>query len=425
MNGKALTWLVVGSGAREHVISDTLKKSPYTARVLCTPGNGGIAENDRRNVKESDFLGILALCKKEEVSAVIIGPEVPLIGGLSELLGANGIPCVGPDATGARLEGSKIFTKKFCTENNIPTAEYRVPHSFECARQIILAWGAPLVIKADGPCAGKGVRVADTKKDAIGAAYEMMVEKIHDEAGSRIVIEQKLEGFDVSVMGLCDGENAMIFQAAHDYKRAYVGDKGPNTGGMGAYSPEPRVNAAMLERIRTEFFIPTLRALADRGTPYHGVLFAGLMLTIDGPKLLEWNIRWGDPETQVILPRLKSDLVPYLLATLTFGGLSTLPPFEIASDVAVCFVLASKGYPGKYEIGNCIRGEEDAITAPVHIFHAGTLENESELITAGGRVMSVVGMGATFPIARRRALQIAEWIDFKGKWFRSDIALTI
>lgn len=414
--------LIIGGGGREHALYEAIARSPLVRRVLCTPGNGGIPPEDRRTVKDSDFQGIVALAKEESVDLVVIGPEAPLVGGLVDLLKIQGICAFGPDARAAMLEGSKIFMKTCCSKWNVPTARYRFTNNNYAAAERMIKGTGFRVIKADGLCGGKGVTVAKTEDEALEAAHQLLVGKSQGNAGLRILIEEKLPGDECSVMAFCDGTDAILLPPARDYKRAYDGDvePNPNTGGMGSYSPLPDVNDELLEEIKARIIMPTLRGMAQAGTSFRGLLYAGIMLTKDRPKLLEYNVRFGDPEAQVVLPLLDSDIVPYMLATCERGGLSGFGPLKVSSDVAVATVPVSGGYPGKYKTGFPITGLEEASREAL-IYHAGT-DRTPELVTSGGRVMTCVGRGATYAEARRRSQLAAELIQFEGKRYRKKIA---
>lgn len=423
-NPKTPTVLVVGGGAREHALCWSIGRSHPDWRVLCTPGNGGICPTNRFSTKDSDLLGIVRLAKDERVDLVVIGPEGPLVAGLADLLRQNGIQAFGPSAAAAQLEGSKIFTKTCCKRWSIPTARFNFASSYETAAKIIRRDGFR-VIKADGLCGGKGVIVADTEEQMLEAAYQFMVAKVHGKAGASVLLEDKLVGRECSVMAFCDGEDAVLLPPARDYKRAFNGDNGPNTGGMGSYSPLPDVNDDMLAEIKERIIMPTLRGMAERDTPYHGLLYAGIMLTEDGPMLLEYNVRFGDPETQVVLARVESDIAEYMLACATPGGLEKLGPLQVKDDAAVCIVLASSGYPGKYETGYPISGTEN-VPEGVLTFHAGTNRtSDAELVTSGGRVTSVVGLRPSIEQARQHAELGADAISFENKFHRNDIALGV
>ncbi len=419
-----LTVLIVGSGAREHALYRTIEQSPLVRRVLCTPGNGGIPARDRRDIKDSDFGGIFKLIEEEGVNLLVIGPEGPLVAGLVDSIEEFGIDVVafGPQKGAAMLEGSKIFTKTYCGYWHIPTAPFEFTDDYDMAERIIKRTGFR-VIKADGLCGGKGVTVADSEAEALEAAYQLLVKRTQGDAGARILIEERLEGRECSVMAFCDGENAVLLPPARDFKRAHDGNTGPNTGGMGSYSPLPDVDDALLDEIKEQIILPTVRGMKNLSCLYYGLLYAGIMLTKDGPKLLEYNVRFGDPETQVVLPRLESDIVPYMLASCKRGGLSKLGPLQVKPDGAVCTVLVSQGYPDKYETGFPITGVEEAERDAL-VFHAGTKQT-SELVTSGGRVMSCVALGDTFEAARQRSLRAAGMIGFENKFNRTDIAANV
>lgn len=423
--GQNRTILVVGSGAREHALCWALEHSHTVARVLCTPGNGGITDEHRRNVKESDIPGIVKLAKDEAVDLVVVGHEAPLVAGLVDVLREAGIAVFGPNAKAAQLEGSKIYAKTFCLSLGIPTARWQWTDNYRHAEEMIHMWGSLPVIKADGLCGGKGVVVPNTKQQAFDAAYDILERKSLGDAGSRIIIEDRLIGREYSIMAFCDGANAVLLPPVRDYKRAHDGNKGLNTGGMGSYSPLPDVDDSLLADIKTRIIERTLYGMKNHeNNPYHGLLYAGIMLTKDGPQLLEYNVRFGDPETQVVLPRVNHiDFVEHLFACLELGGLSALPALRVHPQAAVCIVLVSAGYPGKYSIGLPITGAEPPKGCA--IFHAGTKRNASSLITSGGRVMSVVGFGEDIAAARKRANDAADKITFGNKYRRSDIAADV
>ena len=412
--------LIIGSGGREHALYWSISQSFHVSSVLVAPGNGGIPEDNRHDVDELDSGAILKLAQDEFVDLVVIGPEEPLADGLADMLREKRILVFGPSAKAARLESSKVFMKKVCEEARIKTAPWHVASTYAEAQEIINSWGEPLVVKADGLCGGKGVVVAETEMKALTAAYQMLVEKKFGEAGSKIVIEERLEGRECSVMALCDGVNAVLLPPARDYKQLYPG--GPNTGGMGAYSPLPDVSDELLQEMKREIILPTLRAMIARGTPFHGLLYAGIMLTANGPYLLEYNVRFGDPETQAILPRLEDDIFPYLYATCEPGGLSSLPSFRVKPNYTVCTVLVSGGYPEVCDTGFPISGLKDD-SADALVFHAGTEWRNGSLVTFGGRVLSVVGVGSTLEEAAQRSQEIAESVSFEGKYFRRDIGV--
>lgn len=423
MKTTKLKVLIIGSGAREHALYEAIRRSPLVERVLWTPGNGGTPLEDKRDIAVTDSNGLLALAKAEGVDLVVVGPEAPLVAGIVDMFAGHDIPAFGPSAQAAQLEGSKIFAKELCYELGIPTANAIMADTLEKAYAAIEHFGIPVVIKADGLCAGKGVTVATSFDQAYRAVDDALTERKFGEAGSWLLIEECLLGRECSVMANCDGENAVLLPAARDYKRQLDGDQGPNTGGMGSYSPLPDVDDAMMERIKREIILPTLDGMTRRGTPYHGILYAGIMLTPDGPKLMEFNCRMGDPETQVILPRLQTDLVELMLAAIEPGGLKDFGPVEVSDEVAVCVVLAAEGYPENPRTGDVISGlgiSQDDVT----IFHAGTKRKpDGSSVTSGGRVLSVVGRGSTFVGASIRAYSRVNDIDFNGLQYRGDIAL--
>jgi phosphoribosylamine--glycine ligase len=407
--------LVVGGGGREHALCWALGASPLVEAVLCAPGNAGIAGVARCvPVKADDLDGLVALAQAERVGLVVVGPEVPLVLGLVDRLQAVGIRAFGPTAAAARLEGSKAFTKAFCGRHGIPTATAHTfgPDEREAARAHVRAAGAPIVVKADGLAAGKGVVVAGTVEEALAAI---------DGNDGVLVIEEFLEGEEASLFALCDGTTALEIGTAQDHKRAFDGDQGPNTGGMGAYSPAPRLDAALIERAMAEIVRPTLAGMAAEGAAFTGFLYAGLMLTPAGPKLIEYNVRFGDPECQVVLPRLMTDLAQLVLGAvdgmLGHMNLRWLPLH------ALTVVLAARGYPGAYATGSEIRGLEALVGDPdLLLFHAGTRRDaDGRLVAAGGRVLNVTGLGATLAEARARAYAAVERIDWPEGFCRRDI----
>jgi phosphoribosylamine--glycine ligase len=412
--------LIIGSGGREHALHWAISKSPLVSEVLCAPGNGGIPIEDRREIKESDTEGIIALAKENGVDLVVIGPEAPLAEGIIDRLTSEGISAFGPSRLAAELESSKIFMKTRCLRWGIPTANFNFAGSFKIAEGLIKKHGFR-VIKADGLCGGKGVYVTDSEEAALGAAYNILEKKIHGKAGERIVMEERLEGAECSIEAFCDGDDAVFLPPARDFKRMGEGDTGPNTGGMGAYSPLPDVDDALLAKIRERIFLPVFRGMAGSGRPVTGLLYAGLMLTEDGPKVLEFNVRFGDPETQVILSLIESDIVEYMLGTLERNGLASLCPLNVRQGAAVGTVLCSKGYPGKYETGYLITGNEKAEKSAL-VFHAGTKWTPEGLITSGGRVEATVGIGRDIKTARQRSLKAADAIQFENRYLRRDIA---
>jgi phosphoribosylamine---glycine ligase len=414
--------LVVGSGGREHTLCWAFQKSPLCTKLYCAPGNAGIAEIAECLPIGADKVDeIVAACKKLDIGFVMPGPEVPLVLGLVDKLNAAGIPCFGPTRAAAQLEGSKGFLKDMCARAGVPTAAYKRFNDAEAAKAYVKAEGAPIVIKADGLAAGKGVTVAQTVEEALNAIDDAMIRKVFGDSGNEVVIEECLVGEEASFFALCDGTTAVPFAAAQDHKAVYDGDKGPNTGGMGAYSPAPVVDDAMQDRIMREIVQPSMDAMRKAGTPFTGVLFAGLMINAEGPKLIEYNVRFGDPETQCMIPRLKSDLLAILLAASK--GKASAEPIQWHDRAALCVVMAAEGYPGQYRKGTVIRGLAEAAKVPDSIvFHAGTSRNEKdEIIAVGGRVLGVTGWAPTIAEAQTKAYEAVDMIDWPEGFCRRDI----
>jgi phosphoribosylamine---glycine ligase len=414
--------LVVGSGGREHALCWALAASPLVREVHCAPGNGGIAKDARCVPIASDDLdGIVEFAREEKVDLVVVGPERPLVLGLVDRLGAAGIRAFGPSAAAARLEGSKAFAKAFCDRHGIPTASWRAfgPGEAAAARAHLRERGAPVVVKADGLAAGKGVVVADTIDEAT-AALDAVLGGAFGAAGERVVIEERLVGREVSLFALCDGRTVLPLGTAEDHKRAFDGDRGPNTGGMGAFSPSVRLTPELERRAMEEIVRPTVAGMAAEGAPFKGILYAGLMLTEDGPKLLEYNVRFGDPECQVILPRLMTDLGQLLVGAADgMLGHMDLPWYDLH---ALSVVLATRGYPGDYRTGSEIRGLEAAAAMEgVTLFHAATATGGGRVIAGGGRVLNVTATGRTLAEARARAYAAVDRIDWPEGFCRRDI----
>jgi phosphoribosylamine--glycine ligase len=412
--------LLLGSGGREHALAWKMAASPLCDRLYCAPGNAGIArEAECVAVDPADHPTVIAFCRSRRIDFVVVGPEAPLCAGLIDDLEASGIKAFGPTRAAAQLEGSKGFTKDLCRANNIPTAAYEKFTNGASAKEYLRKQTAPIVVKADGLAAGKGVVVAQTIEEA-EAALDMMFGGGLGEAGATVVIEAFLSGEEASFFALCDGETAIPLAAAQDHKRAFDGDKGPNTGGMGAYSPAPVMTADMADRTMTEIILPTMRAMKAMGSPYKGVLFAGLMITASGPKLIEYNVRFGDPECQVLMLRLMSDLVPALLASRD----GVLKSFDLRwyPDAALTVVMAAQGYPGPYARGSVIEGLDAAAAVEgVEIFHAGTKLDGARILANGGRVLNVSALGHTVSEAQRRAYAAVDKICWPEGFCRRDI----
>jgi phosphoribosylamine---glycine ligase len=415
--------LVVGGGGREHALAWNLAHSRSVDALFAAPGNAGIEEVATcLPIEATDLEAICDLVQREDVDLTVVGPEAPLVAGLVDRLEERGRRAFGPTASGARIEGSKVWAKELCVRYGIPTARAEVTDDVTRALLHLDAFDPPYVIKADGLAAGKGVVVAPTREEAVQAIESALVDRAFGPAGDRILIEEHLEGLEVSVLALTDGRTVVPLEPARDYKRALDGDRGPNTGGMGAYSPVGFVDDHTHKRIAEEILEPSVRALAAEGVPYRGVLYAGLMLTADGPKVLEFNARFGDPEAQAILPRLEGDLGEVLAACVD-GTLVDHPP-RWTADACVTVVLASGGYPGEYRTGLPIEGLDEAGKFDrVAVFHAGTARRDGTVVTAGGRVLAVSALGGDVADARARAYRAAEAISFEGLHRRSDIAL--
>src|SRR5215208_1264774 len=413
--------LLLGSGGREHALAWKMAASPLVDRLYCAPGNAGIAqESEIAELDIADHEAIISFCRSNKVDFVVVGPEGPLCAGVVDDLEAAGIKTFGPSKAAAQLEGSKGFTKDICKANNIPTAAYERFSDVAAAKDYVRRQGAPIVIKADGLAAGKGVIVAMTLPEA-EAALEMIFGGGVGEAGAEVVVEEFLTGEEVSFFVLCDGENAIPLATAQDHKRVFDGDKGPNTGGMGAYSPTPMMTPELSQRVMDEIVTPTLRAMKAMGAPYKGVLYAGLMLTAQGPKLIEYNVRFGDPECQVLMLRLMSDLVPALMASRD----GVLKNFDLRwyPEPALTVVMAAKGYPGDYKKGTRIDGLDDAAKIEgIEIFHAGTVAKNGDILANGGRVLNVCAMGKTVLEAQQRAYAAVDRIRWPDGFCRRDIA---
>jgi phosphoribosylamine--glycine ligase len=412
--------LLLGSGGREHALAWKMAASPLVDRLYCAPGNAGIAqEAECVALDPADHAAVIAFCRDKGIGLVVVGPEAPLCAGIVDDLEAAGIKAFGPSKMAAQLEGSKGFTKDICRANNIPTAAYERFTPAAPAKDYVRKHGAPIVVKADGLAAGKGVVVAETIAQA-EAAIDMMFEGGLGAAGAEVVVEEFLEGEEASFFALCDGTTAIPLASAQDHKRAFDNDQGPNTGGMGAYSPAPVMTPEITKRTMTEIIEPTLRAMAAMGAPFKGVLFAGLMITKDGPKLIEYNVRFGDPETQVLMLRLMSDLVPALMAARD----GVLKSFDLRwyDDAALTVVMAANGYPGDYKKGSVIDGLDDAATVEgVQIFHAGTKADGGRILANGGRVLNVCAIGRSVAEAQKQAYAAVDKIKWPEGFCRTDI----
>jgi phosphoribosylamine--glycine ligase len=412
--------LLLGSGGREHALAWKLSASPLVDRLYCAPGNAGIAcECEMIALDIADHAAVIAFCRAQKVDLVVVGPEGPLCAGVVDDLAAAGIKAFGPTRAAARLEGSKGFTKDLCKANAIPTAAYQRFSAADAAKRYVRAQRAPIVVKADGLAAGKGVVIAGTVAEA-EAAIDMMFGGALGSAGAEVVVEEFLEGEEASFFALCDGETAIALASAQDHKRAFDGDQGPNTGGMGAYSPAPVMTPEASRRAMDEIVLPTVRAMKALGAPYRGVLYAGLMLTAQGPKLIEYNVRFGDPECQVLMLRLMSDLMPALLASCD----GMLKNFDLRwyPDAALTVVMAAKGYPGSTAKGSPIEGLEEAGEVEgVEIFHAGTKAEGGRVLATGGRVLNVCALGKSVAEAQARAYRAVDRIRWPDGFCRRDI----
>jgi phosphoribosylamine--glycine ligase len=412
--------LLIGSGGREHALAWAISASPLCDALFIAPGNPGTAHCGENVVVDiADHAAVVAFCRLQGIDLVVVGPEGPLVAGIADDLRAAGIKVFGPSKAAAQLEGSKGFTKELCAEFNIPTAGFGRFSDAASAKTYVATQGAPIVIKADGLAAGKGVIMAETL-DQANEAIDMMFSGSFGAAGAEVVVEEWMIGEEASFFALCDGAHALALASAQDHKRVGDGDTGPNTGGMGAYSPAPVMTPALTERVMAEIIRPTLAGMAKRGTPFQGVLFAGLMITAQGPKLIEYNTRFGDPECEVLMPRLKSDIVPALLAAC--DGVLDQVDLRWRDEAALTVVLAAKGYPAKPETGSVIQGVEKAEALDeVLVFHAGTKLRNGDLVANGGRVLNVVALGKSVGEAQARAYEAVDKIDWPGGFCRRDI----
>jgi phosphoribosylamine--glycine ligase len=413
--------LLVGSGGREHALAWKIAQSPRLTRLVATPGNPGMAELcETREIRATDVEALVALAQEIAADLVVIGPEVAVAAGLADALAVAGVPCFGPTAQAGQLESSKAFTKGFADRYGLPTAAYVVCEDIAAARAALERFEPPYVVKADGLAAGKGVVIAATRAEAEAAVEDALGGRF-GAAGARVVIEEFLEGEIGSMFALCDGETSMLFGWAQDHKRAFDGEQGPNTGGMGTYSPAPVFTPELVEQVRTRLVEPAFAGIAAEGAPYRGVLFVELMATRHGPKLVEFNVRFGDPECQVLMLRLESDLVPYLHACAT-GALKDMPPPVWRDEAAICVVVAAQGYPETPKAGGELRGLEAAQAEGAQVFQAGVRRgDDGRLYAAGGRVLNVCGRGADLDAAARQAYAAVARIDYADGFFRRDI----
>lgn len=413
--------LVVGSGGREHTLVWKLQQNELVKKIYCAPGNAGIAQDaEVVDIDAADVRGLFRFASKKKIDLTVVGPEVPLVAGIVDEFETNGMNIFGPSQRAAELEGSKAFTKYILDKYNIPTAGFGVFSEYEEAKNFINRSPMPIVVKADGLAAGKGVIICQTREEALEALRLIMQTKAFGDAGQKVVVEECLVGSEVSVLALSDGENLVYMVPSQDHKRIFDNDQGPNTGGMGAYAPTPHISTELFERIKKEIMEPTISGMALEDRPYKGVLYAGLMITEDGPKVLEFNCRFGDPETQVVLPLAESDLVEAIMAVRE----GRLADFEWKNKeaAAVCVVIASGGYPGKYEKGKRIIGLDGPFEEGITIFHAGTKQVDGQIVTNGGRVLGVTAIDENIEKAIHKVYRGVGKITFDGAYYRKDIA---
>ena len=413
--------LVVGGGGREHTLVWKLKQSPLVDKIYCAPGNAGIAEDaECVPISVEDLQGLADFAEKQKIDLTVVGPEDPLARGIVDLFQEKGLKIFGPNKQAAQLEGSKVFAKELMVKYNIPTAEYRTFTSPEEAEQYIKEIGTPIVIKAEGLAAGKGVIVCEEEEEALLAVKKIMIDKAFGDAGNRLIVEECMRGEEASILAFTDGESILAMVSSQDHKPVYDGDRGPNTGGMGAYAPAPLITPEIAQYVEEKILIPAVQGLKADGHHYSGVIYAGLMFTEKGPKVLEFNCRFGDPEAQVVIPLLKSDLVPILQAVVE-GRLSQVKA-QWHQGFAVCVVMASGGYPGSYRKGIVIQGlEKQKRKENLVVFHAGTKGQEGQIVTNGGRVLGVTGWAENLPEALKKVYEAVESIEFDGAHYRKDI----
>ncbi len=416
--------LVIGSGGREHALCWKIKQSPKCKKLYCAPGNGGIAQlAECANIAVDDVEGLLKFALDKKIDLTVVGPELSLVKGIVDVFAQKGLKIFGPSQAAAQLEGSKVYCKEFMHRRNIPTATYKIIDNAAAAQAFVVKAQYPLVVKADGVAAGKGVYVCKDLKEAQTAIEEIMVQKIFGAAGDKVVIEECLVGEEASVLAISDGKHFLVLPTAQDHKRIFDEDLGPNTGGMGTFSPNPLVTVDVLNQIIARIIEPAIRGMYQEGYFFKGVLYAGVMLTADGPKTLEFNTRFGDPETQCILPRLRSDLVDILLAAC--DGRLDETHVKWDEQACVCVVIASGGYPGKYQNGYEIKGLDAIADVETIVFHAGTKNDGGTLVTNGGRVLGVTSLGPTLKQARIKAYEAVDQISFDHIFFRRDIGVKV
>jgi phosphoribosylamine--glycine ligase len=416
--------LIVGQGGREHALAWKIRQSPLVKQIFCAPGNAGTAlEAVNVDIAATNIEGLVQFAKKEKIDLTVIGPEAPLVGGLADILDKEGLRVFGPSKQAAELEGSKVFAKDLLRTAAIPTAEAQVFSNAQAAEAYVEGREETrLVVKADGLASGKGVSVCQNKEEALQALRRIMRAREFGDAGARVVIEECLDGEEASILALTDGETILPLETAQDHKAAYDEDKGPNTGGMGAYSPAPLITPLLMDNIIGQILVPAVHAMKRRNRPFRGSLYAGLMITHQGPKVLEFNVRFGDPEAQPLLMRMKSDLVPVLVAAAE-GRLREVEPITWDPRPAICVVMAAEGYPGEYQKGQVIRGLDEANQVEgVKVFHAGTALKNGDVVTAGGRVLGVTAVGDRLSDAKLRAYQAVKLIRWPGAWCRHDIS---
>jgi len=411
--------LVIGSGGREHALCWKIKQSSKVTHLYCAPGNGGISEIAQCvDIKADDIVALADFVHQEKIDLTVVGPEVPLVAGIVDLFEEEGLRVFGPSKAAARLEGSKVFSKNFMKRWEIPTAKYASFSDMNAALSYLAEVRCPVVVKASGLAAGKGVIICHDRQQAETAVRQIMGERIFKDAGTSLVVEEFLEGEEVSVLAVCDGKDFLLLQSSQDHKRVFDDDKGPNTGGMGAYSPAPVATPGLLKTIAETIIRPVVEGMAEEGSPFKGILYAGVMVTSEGPKVLEFNTRFGDPEAQAILPRLKTDLVDVLLASAE-GRLGDVV-LEWDDRACVCVVMASGGYPGEYAAGREIEGLLD-VPAETIVFHAGTRRDGEKVLTSGGRVLGVTALGEGIALAIEKAYAGVARISFDGAHWRKDI----